>query len=150
MFQSISISFNSFSIVFNNTNFSIFFSINHKQQYFTFIFGKNHTHSALLMVAMSQRIIKAQVFKWEKKGPINISKKNLKFQKMLCVMLKFSKNTPKKMLFYLRSKRTNYLISRKLCQRRPNGNPGTSSERFRNMCCIYFDMFFLIIRTKFY
>jgi hypothetical protein len=53
---------------------------------------------------------------------------------MLDVFLKFSQNRPKKILFSSRlkkdqekAKRTNLFISRKLFQKRPNGNPGRRS-----------------------
>jgi hypothetical protein len=55
----------------------------------------------------------------------------LKYHKMLYVLLKFSQNRPKKILFSSRlkkakkkAKRPNHFICRKLFQKRPNGNPG--------------------------
>ncbi len=55
----------------------------------------------------------------------------LKYHKMMYVLLKFSQNRPKKILFSSwlkksqeKAKWTNHFISRKLFQKRPNSNPG--------------------------
>jgi hypothetical protein len=60
---------------------------------------------------------------------------------MLYVLLKFCKNGPKKILFSLRSKKRpkkskwpNHFFSRKLFQKRPNGNPSARKQRFDDFC----------------
>jgi hypothetical protein len=96
-------------------------------------------HLVEIMVARSQKIKmakfdhkqfqKGQIFKWGK-GHVCIGKYIkwiLKYYKMLCFLLKFSQNRPKRFFFlqdWRKAKKPNHCISRKNILKRPNGNPG--------------------------
>jgi hypothetical protein len=77
--------------------------------------------------------------KFSKKIYQNISN-FLKYHKMLYVLLKFIQNRPKKIPFSSRLKKSqekakcpNHFISRKLFQKRPNGNPASTKKGNKNL-----------------
>jgi hypothetical protein len=133
MFQSISISFNSFSIVFNNPNFSIFFSIIHKQQYFQFqklyyFWQKSHTFRAPGLPGLTGCNFSMKICQTISQSFWNLRKCCMFFQNLAIIALK-------RYYFSTRSKKAkwpNHFFLQN-CFKKANGNPGNSSERLGNV-----------------